>query len=126
MADRYAEAAVALTVAWVTGYWWLVSLMLVGALLVSYAKARASLEVPVKNTEWPDVMERVERDLLFIGGLALSVVVPRTVGGHDLFWWTLVVLAIATHLTVVQRIWRARRFIHQRQSRGSDPQFLTH
>ena len=58
MCDRYAEAMVVLTVASVTGYWVLSSILLMGTMLVSYAKARAALEVPVSNMEWPDLMER--------------------------------------------------------------------
>lgn len=117
MADRYEETAVALTVAWVTGYWWLIGLVLAGSLLISYAKARASMEVAVTNTEWPDFLERTERDLLFIAGLALSALVPWRWGGHDLFWWTLVLLTVATHGTVLQRMWRARQFIAARGTR---------
>ena len=111
MADRYAEAMVALTVAWVTQYWLLISLVLAGSLLISYAKARASMEVVVTNLEWPDLMERAERGLIFLGGLALSAKYPRTWHGHDVFWWMLVGLAVAIHLTVLQRMWRAWRFI---------------
>ena len=111
MADRYGEAVIALTVAWATGYWVLISLVLVGSFLTSYAKARASMEVIATNTEWPDLMERTERGLLFVIGLAVSALMPRTWGGHDLFWWTLCFLAVGTHVTVLQRIWRARQFI---------------
>ena len=116
MSDRVSEAMVALTVAWVTGYWFLSSLVLVGALLVSYAKARAGMEVAVSNTEWPDVCERAERGLVFLAGLALSAIIPRRWGGHDLFWWSLVALAVAVYVTLLQRMWRARRFISTRNA----------
>lgn len=112
--DRYVEAMVAITVAMVTGYWSLITVVLAGAMLVSYAKARAAMEAPVANTEWPDLMERTERDVVFIVGLALGSVCPWRPLGRDLFWWTLVLLAILTHLTVLQRILRARRFIRER------------
>ena len=114
MADRYADTMVALTVAWVTQYWLLISLVLAGSLLISYAKARASMEVAVTNMEWPDLMERTERGLIFLGGLALSAKYPRTWHGHDVFWWTLIGLAVAIHLTVIQRMWRARQLITAR------------
>ncbi len=112
--DRYFDAMVALAVAWVTGYWFWTMLVLAGAQLVSYAKARAAMEVPISNREWPDLMERGERDALFIAGLAAGELIPWQPFGRDLFWWTLVLLAGLTHLTVVQRLLRARRFILSR------------
>lgn len=116
--DRYFEAIVVLTVAAVTGYWALSMIFLAGALLVSYAKARAAMEVTISNLEWPDLMERVERNVVFILGLALSALVDWTPLGWDLFWWTLVMLVVLVHMTVLQRILRARRFI---EARGSSP-----
>lgn len=118
MADRYVEAMVVVSAAIVTGYWVLSMLVLSGVLLVSYAKARAAMEVPVSNHEWPDLMERTERDVVFIVGLAASALWPGQWLGRDLFWWTLVLLAILTHLTVLQRVLRARRLIRTRQSRA--------
>ena len=105
---------VVVSVAAVTGYWALSGIVLAGALLVSYAKARAAMEVTIANEEWPDLMERTERGVLFLIGLAASAIVPLRVLGHDLFWWTLLLLAILTHLTVVQRVLRSRRFIRER------------
>jgi len=114
MCDRYVEAMVAVSVAWVTGYWALTMGVLIGSLLTSYAKARAAMEVAVSNQEWPDLMERTERDLLFIAGLAAGLL-PWRPWGRDLFWWTLVALNLLVHGTVVQRMLRARAFIRQRQ-----------
>ena len=113
--DRYVEALAVCSAAAVTGYWSLSMLALVGALLVSYAKARAAMEVAVSNQEWPDLMERTERGLLFLAGLAASALLPWRPLGRDLFWWTLLTLAVLTHLTVLQRVLRARRFILTRQ-----------
>ena len=112
--DRYVDAITALAVARVTGYWGLTAVVLIGALLVSYAKARAAMEVPVSNQEWPDLMERTERGVVFLAGLAASAVIPWRPLGRDLFWWTLLGLAILIHLTVLQRILRAKRLIEAR------------
>ena len=117
MADRYFEAMVAVSVAYVTGYWLLSLIVLAGAFAISYAKARAGLEVPVSNTEWPDGMERAERSALFVAGLLLSALVPWRPGGHDLFYWTLIGLAVATHATVWQRMRRAQQLIAERSTR---------
>ena len=114
MCDRAAEAMAVLSVAYVTGYWELSSVMLVGAMLVSYAKARAAIEAPVSNTEWPDLMERGERDVIWVAGLAASRLLRWRPLGHDLFWWTLVVMTVLIYLTVVQRVLRAKRLIETR------------
>jgi phosphatidylglycerophosphate synthase len=116
MCDRVFESCAVLAVAYVTGYWVPSFLVLSGAFLTSYAKARASMEVAISNTEWPDFFERVERSVLFVGGLFLSQVFPAKFLGHDLFFWTLAFLAAATHLTVLQRVVRARRIIRERST----------
>ena len=114
--DRYVDTLVALSAAWVTGYWVLCMAVLAGSLLVSYAKARAAMEVPVSNQEWPDLMERAERGVLFLVGLLAGALIPWQPFGRDLFWWTLVILAGLVHLTVIQRVLRARGFIQARAS----------
>lgn len=115
--DRYVEAIVVVTVAAVTGYWILSMVMLVGALLTSYTKARAAIEVPVTNSEWPDLMERTERVSVFLLGLFLSGLTRWRPFGHDLFWWALAVMAVFTHLTVIQRVFRARQLILERDGK---------
>lgn len=112
--DRAGEALVILCVAVVTGYWVLSGAVLVGALLVSYTKARAAMEVPVANLEWPDLMERTERGVVYIVGLLLSCLLPWRPFGRDLFWWTLVVLVALVYATVLQRMLRAKRLIEMR------------
>ncbi len=119
MCDRYLEAVVFLSVAYVTGYWTLTFLLLTGALLTSYAKARAGMEVPVSNTEWPDFMERTERCVIYIAGLFLSQIVPKQFWGHGIFYWTLMFLVLATNFTVFQRILRARKIIRERTTASS-------
>jgi phosphatidylglycerophosphate synthase len=114
MCDRYVETIIVITVAAVTGYWLLSAAVLSGALLVSYAKARASMEVAVSNQEWPDLMERPERSLLYLAGLAAAELVPWRPMGRDLFWWTLLLIAVLTHVTVLQRVLRAGRLIRKR------------
>jgi phosphatidylglycerophosphate synthase len=116
--DRYVEALIVITVAAVTGYWLLSAIGLAGSLLVSYAKARAAMEVPVSNLEWPDLMERTERGALYLVGLAAGSLIPWRPLGRDLFWWTLALLAGLVHLTVIQRLLRARRLILERQTTG--------
>jgi len=114
MTDRYFEVLVVISVAYVTGYWVLSSLLILGAYSVSYAKARAAMEIPIQNNEWPDFLERVERDIAFIASLFISQLFPIQILGHTIFWWTLVLLVLGTQFTVVQRILRARHFMETR------------
>ena len=114
LCDRYVEAMVVGSVAYVTGAWALSMTVMAGSLLVSYAKARAAMEVRIENQEWPDLMERTERAVCFLGGLLLSRLIPWRPLGRDLFWWTLVLLAVLLHVTVAQRTLRARRIIRAR------------
>jgi phosphatidylglycerophosphate synthase len=114
MADRYFESMAYVAVAAVTGYWFWSMVALTGGLITSYAKARAGLEVTVTNTEWPDALERSERGVIYLLGLGLSQWWPIRPGGHDLFYWTLVGLAVGTHATVLQRVLRAKRLIQDR------------
>lgn len=117
MGDRYVETMALIAAASVTGYWFLSSLVLAGSLLVSYAKARTAMEVAISNAEWPDLMERPERLVVFLVGLAASAVMPWRPFGRDLFWWALLLLAVLVHLTVAQRLARACRLIDDRASR---------
>jgi CDP-diacylglycerol--glycerol-3-phosphate 3-phosphatidyltransferase/archaetidylinositol phosphate synthase len=115
MTDRYFEIFVVIAVAYVTGYWILSSLLILGVYSISYAKARAAMEIKIENNEWPDFLERTERDVIFVIGLFLSQIFPVKIFGSNIFWWTLVLLVIGTQLTVIQRVLRAKRLIGQRE-----------
>jgi phosphatidylglycerophosphate synthase len=114
MTDRYFEILVVISTAYVTGYWVLSALLILGTYSVSYAKARAAMEIPIQNNEWPDFLERSERDLIFVAGLFISQVIPVQILEHNIFWWTLLFLTLGTHATVIQRVFRARRLIKER------------
>lgn len=113
--DRIFEGVVALSVAMVVGYWALIFIGFIGSITVSYAKARAAMEVSVRNTEWPDFMERTERGLVFIIGLFLSEVFRIKIAGEELFFWVLIFLILSVYGTVVQRVLRAKGLIESRE-----------
>ena len=113
--DRIFESAALLAAAYVTGHWILCFCLMGGAFLVSYAKARAAMEVSISNSEWPDFMERTERDIIFAIGTILWGFFPGQIFGADLFFWMMVFLNLAVYGTVFQRILRARRFIESRK-----------
>jgi len=103
--DRYVEGIILFGIAWGAWMWPQVYIMLLGSLLISYAKARAAMETKVDNINWPDVFERAERLLL------VNIGVPIFEYLGMLFWY-LWVLAIAFHLGAIQRILRVRGKLH--------------
>lgn len=103
MVDRYQELIVLGTIAHVTGHWPLALLAFSGAMITSYAKARTAIEVPVSNTAWPDLFERLERIIY----LCILLVVYGLVGADWLLSVGLAVYAGLCHLTALQRIRRA-------------------
>ncbi len=117
--DRYQEVAVFMSIAIVSGYWWPAMAALTGSLLISYHKARAAIEVPIDNVKWPDLMERFER-IIFIC-LAL-LIESATRNWLDLeptaLYYLLILLAILTHATAVQRFHRARQQIKRHEEEG--------
>jgi len=114
MCDRLFDGIAALTVAIYTGEWILIFLAVLGGIFVSYAKARAAMETPVSNLEWPDLMERLERNVVFILGFFISEFFHIQIAGHSFFFWVLIGLNVAIYYTVVQRIVRAKRLIEER------------
>lgn len=110
--DRYQEAAVLFAIAWVTGWWAVSFLALVGSLLTSYNKARTALEIPISNNDWPDLMERLERIVILCGALILDPFLSLPFLHHPLYLG-LVVIAIFSNLTAIQRFWRAKRRIQE-------------
>lgn len=116
LTDRYKDLAVLIAIAWVHDLWALAFLAGSGALLTSYAKARAAMEAPLGNKDWPDLFERTERIVVVVAGLVaqallgpggwLAEVSPL---GLEPIAWALLVLAIGAHGTALQRGLRALR-----------------
>jgi archaetidylinositol phosphate synthase len=108
--DRYKEVASLLAVAAVFDYWIVSFLAVTGSLLVSYNQARAQVEGAKGKGFGPDLFERFERVVVLALGLALLPVLPPDFFfGHDAVFGALALIAVASHLTAVQRFLRARR-----------------
>jgi phosphatidylglycerophosphate synthase len=116
--DRYQEIFVYLAIASVTGWWAIACLALSGSLMVSYNKARAAIEMPIANNNWPDLLERFERIVILSSALILDsfVVLPDFLGGRVLYFG-LLVIAVLSHITAVQRFLRARALLSQHDRR---------
>jgi len=111
LTDRYVEGIILFGIGVATGYWAVVFLLFLGAVLTSYAKARASMEAKIDNIAWPEIIERAERVVIL--GLALIVFAffNEPILGANILYWLLGLLALLCNISAVQRILRASRLI---------------
>ncbi len=111
--DRYVELIILFALAFATNFWAVVFLVLFGSLLTSYAKARTALETKIDNTNWPDLMERGERIFFLVIAIILFAFLPFPILGQNILFWFLVLIAILTNFTAIQRIHRAKKLIEK-------------
>lgn len=115
--DRYQEIAVYFVLGWATGWWPLCFLAITGSLLTSYNKARTAVEMPIENNAWPDLMERLERIVVICAALILDPFLrfSASPAGRVLFLG-LAAIALFSHITAIQRFWRARTLIRRHET----------
>ena len=98
--DRYSDAAILIGIAaYLQGYYVLVFIVLLGSLMVSYTRSKAEKYLARCDV---GIAERAERLIVLIAaglGEALGIFAPGAA-----FVAALAVLAILTHLTVLQRV----------------------
>ncbi len=105
--DRFVEAMILFGIGWGSGYWAPIYIIMFASIMISYAKARAAMEIPVDNVNWPDLFERAERLILIIVGIPIAAAL-RTPNVDTLYIY-LWVLAVAYLLIgAPQRILRVR------------------
>ena len=120
--DRYKEALSLFVVCWVTGYWVVGFAAVTGSLLVSYHHARASMEGAPPTATGVDLFERFERVATLVLGLVLTPFLPPGIFfGESALLGALVVIAVFSHLTAIQRLWRARRVLKDLDRAASPP-----
>ncbi|NPA86527.1 MAG: CDP-alcohol phosphatidyltransferase family protein [Candidatus Diapherotrites archaeon] len=102
--DRYVEGILFFGIGLGTGLWPWVYLAMLGALLISYAKARAAMETEVDNINWPDLMERAERLIM------VSVLFP-VAAFYGYAEEILILMVVLFHFTAIQRILRVYRML---------------
>jgi CDP-diacylglycerol--glycerol-3-phosphate 3-phosphatidyltransferase/archaetidylinositol phosphate synthase len=103
--DRYQEIFALAAIGYIHDLWPAAFLAMSGALLTSYNKARVALEIPVVNTAWPDLIERLERIVVLV---ALLLAEGAWSGSGAILAPGLIVLGVLSHATAVQRFFRAR------------------
>lgn len=102
MLDRYADAFVLIGIVlggFADAFWGFLALM--GSLLVSYSRARS--EAAGIKMETIGLAERAERILIIVVASLLTLIWTNTL------WWSIVLLAVLTNLTVVQRAFYFRK-----------------
>ncbi len=100
--DRYVDSAIIIALGYRAGNVLLGSIALVGALMVSYTRARAEVEIEKCDV---GIAERGERILIILLGIIFSVEL-----------YALVILAILSHATAVHRIVHAYRRIKESET----------
>lgn len=110
--DRYQEVFVFLVIAAVTGSWFAATFAMTGAFLTSYCKARAAIEMPIENDNWPDFFERLERTIFLCALLVIDGVYGLFSGEtYPLVNPGLWIMGVFTHGTAIQRFFRARAIL---------------
>jgi len=105
--DRYQEILVYFVIVLKTGFWVPVFMVVTGSLLISYNKARCAIDIPISNNDWPDLLERLERVILICFALIFQGFFPDQL----ILFYMLVLLGIGTHLTAIQRFFRAKKLL---------------
>ena len=115
MIDRYVEIIILLGFAF-SGFFIESFLVVSGSLLVSYAKARTAIVVPIGNHDWPAIGERFDRLSLLVIGMAISIFFPA-VAISELEFSTmsffLYFIAAVVYIGSVQRIFYAKDIINK-------------
>lgn len=111
--DRYVEIIIYLGFAF-AGFQIEAFLVITGSLLVSYAKARTAIVIPIDNRDWPTIGERFDRLSLLIIAMVISIFSPTiAILGTtiSLISLSLYLIAIIVYVGSIQRIFYARRII---------------
>ncbi|GEM_PF-697449 len=113
--DKWVEVIIYLGLA-VSGYALEAFLVISASLLLSFAKPRAAMVVPLGEHDWPAIGERFERLLILNAGLLVSLFRPVvSIGRHDyptlaLFLRLLFIILI---IGGIQRILYAKKIIER-------------
>ena len=116
MMDKYVEVILFCAFA-LAGHLVPAVLAMGGSLLVSYAKARLAITIPIDNHDWPGIGERADRMLLLILGMAVSCIYPF-IYSYSTVSITLYGIAVMTNIGAIQRILYGKGLIKKHEKRG--------
>lgn len=111
MVDRYQELIVLAALAYMHDLWALALFAFSGGVLISYAKARTAIEIPVNNDTWPDLFERMERIVFLCVMLVLAGALSSW--SEMIIGWGLAIYGALSHLTALQRARRATAMLRE-------------
>lgn len=112
--DRYGDAVAFFAVGWYYATPWIwaaVVAAIVGSLVTSYARARVHQDAEPPEGVWGDVLERGERMLGLLFPVGFQGIADAFGAGVQFLPWVVVVLAVLSHVTVLQRARRAHRIL---------------
>ena len=111
--DRYVEIIIFFGFA-LAGFEIEAFLVISGSLVVSYAKARTAIITQVDNHGWPTIGERLDRLVLLVIGMTISIFLP-TITILEFTFATisffLYLIAIVVYVGSIQRIFYAKKII---------------
>ncbi|MBI2523293.1 CDP-alcohol phosphatidyltransferase family protein [Candidatus Woesearchaeota archaeon] len=119
MIDRYVEIIILLGFAF-SGFFIESFLVVSGSLLVSYAKARTAIVVPIDNHDWPAIGERFDRLSLLVIAIIISIFLPDftilefKISTISFFFY---LIAAMIYIGSVQRIFYAKEIINKKSEK---------
>jgi phosphatidylglycerophosphate synthase len=114
LSDRFTEGILFLAVGWyyqVPWIWATVLVAFLGSVATSYARARVHEDVDASGVEWSDLAERGERLLVLLFPVGFQGLADLYGPDVEFLPWVVVLLAVVSHVTVLQRAARARRLL---------------
>lgn len=112
--DRYGDGIAFFAVGWYYATPWIwaaVVAAIVGSLVTSYARARVHEDADPPEGIWADLLERPERLMGLLFPVGFQGIADHFGAGVQFLPWVVVVLAVLSHLTVLQRARRAHRIL---------------
>ena len=111
MTDRYVEIIIYSGFA-VAGYSLPAFFAISGSLIITYAKARLAIIIPIDNHVWPAIGERADRFILLLIGTISYILYPM-IYGYNTINITLWAVAIIANLGALERMKYANRLIEK-------------
>jgi phosphatidylglycerophosphate synthase len=117
LADRYRESIFYFGFA-LAGYPFEALLALSGSLLVSFAKARTAMCVPIDDHDWPAIGDMADRNIVLIIGLVGAGIKPIWFSKYNFLSFVLLSIGLFTHIGCVCRIFYAKKIIETEERNG--------
>ena len=108
--DRYRECIFYFGFA-LAGYPLQAMFALSGSLLVSFAKARTAMCVPIEDYDWPAIGDMADRNIILIVGLVVAGIKPVWFSKKEFLPLVLICIGLLTHIGCFCRFLYAKKII---------------